>query len=229
MAPVCDSTSSRIERLEDQSSKAVDSFFHHFLPDNHFSGGTTSYMNDVKIYGLHSPQVYHAVTAIGCLWILHRSNACDSSWSILAYESYGRSLEAVKCHLAAGVSPTDQMQSLWAILLLGIFELMQDRTGQGFLQHMSFGATRALEQLGPGFFRHGLARNFFLELRVLEISRCMLMSQPSLLARQIWKDLSQVIWIGAGASGWQRLDALLDIMVDCSDFVIRYVDLPMAG
>ena len=87
---------------------------------------------------------------------------------------------------------------------------------------MSFGATQALDTFGPEFFHHGRARRFFLEMRVFEVSRCILLSQPSLLAQKERNSLTDEIRAEENANDWHRMDTRLDIKVSCSDFVVRY-------
>ncbi len=207
--------------LQNSASVAVEYFFQQFLPTNSFSGLSSTYMYDVHLYSQSCPQVYHAVAAVGALSIRRCSGTKNPNWSRLAFESYERSLKALHSHLQAADSTGDQLQSLWSILLLGVFELMQDRTGQGFLQHLNLGVAQVVEYLGPQAFRQGQARRFFLEMQLLEVNKSILLSQPSLLARTAWRELTEHSSQDGTAEACHVLETLPDIMACSSDFVVR--------
>lgn len=219
------------DTLQNLSFIAVNHFFQYFLSANNFSSQQSTYMYDVHLYNQSCQQVYHATTAVGALSLRRRSSTEGSKWSRLAYESYADSLKALRSHLQIEKSPANLLQDLWAILLLGIFEMMEDSTGQGFLQHMNSGVTKVLEQLGPAFFRHGLARRFFLEIRLLEVCKSILLSRPSLFAQQEWRELAECTWVGEDVEAREPVEDLLGTMVCISDFVTRLVnvDLQLCG
>ena len=208
--------------LEDQESKAVDHFFHNFLSVNSFSGRKRPYIFDTQSYSQTSSPIFHAVIAIGALWIRRASYSENVSWTTLAFQSYETALKALQSRLQSQGPIVNDVQDLWAILLLGVFELMHERTGQGFQQHMFYGAARAVESCGPGIFRQGPARRFFLELRYFEICRCIVFSQPSFLAKKKWQSLMDTIWADDYVREWRPMEALLDLMVLCSEFAVRY-------
>ena len=97
---------------------------------------------------------------------------------------------------------------------------MYDPTGQGWIKHTMFGTSKILELLGADACRTGEARDFFLEVRVFEVSRAVLFTSSTILAQPAWVELSKELW--AGTEGWHPKEALLDLMIQCSDLASRY-------
>ncbi|OHF02222.1 hypothetical protein CORC01_02502 [Colletotrichum orchidophilum] len=110
---------------------------------------------------------------------------------------------------------------LWSTFFLGLFELMQDASGQKWLQHMVFGTSQALIASGPSACMSGTMRNFFIQARTFEVCRSIIFNQSSFLAAPEWMkltgSLSQTATMKDHASlDHASLDDLLNLVVLCS-------------
>ncbi|KAF4975554.1 hypothetical protein FZEAL_7669 [Fusarium zealandicum] len=110
---------------------------------------------------------------------------------------------------------------LWTTHLLGLFELMGDATGQGWLQHLVHGTSRALVATGPLAFQSGSGKRFFMEIKIFEVCRAIIFNETSFLANPDWRCLSSKLHDPAEDYESHRLDALLDIIVLCSTLRTR--------
>ncbi|KAK3307664.1 uncharacterized protein B0T15DRAFT_554596 [Chaetomium strumarium] len=119
---------------------------------------------------------------------------------------------------------------LWTTLLLGLFELITDPSGDSWLQHLVHGTSQALMAGGPSACISGPCSRFFAESKVFEVCRAIVFNRPTFLADEEWLSLSASL---RASSNWstaqQRLDALLDMVVMCSSLRVRYVRMPCAA
>ena len=93
---------------------------------------------------------------------------------------------------------------------------MYDATGESWLRHILHGTSKILQLRGPNAHLTGPGRSFFLTVRVFEICRAIIYSEPSFLCDEDWKSLAEQIWHGDLASEWHPKEALFDLMLDCS-------------
>lgn len=138
-------------------------------------------------------------------------------------ESYQQAIRQLSESLSGVQERNDTLANLWTMLILSIFELISDPTGEAFLQHIGVGVAEVVESLGPGFFREGRARRFFIEWRSFELSRCVLLTRPSVLGQERWLEHSR--WARGEESEMhaEHFDGLMDIVFRCVDFVRRWV------
>jgi len=122
----------------------------------------------------------------------------------------------------------DDVQSrariLWTTLLLGLFELMNDSTGEGWLQHHIHGTSQALIASGPSTCISGPCRRFFTESKIFEVCRAIVFNQPTFLAEEKWMALSASLRASSTSSSQKALDALLDIVVMCASLRVKAAD-----
>lgn len=69
----------------------------------------------------------------------------------------------------------------------------------------------------------GAGRRFFLATRIFEISRAIIYSSETFLARAEWQSLMGHMWVGGGAKDWHPKEALYDLMISCSALGVRSV------
>ncbi|RSM07307.1 hypothetical protein CDV31_008672 [Fusarium ambrosium] len=142
-----------------------------------------------------------------------------------AVNHYSKSVAGLRTALDQFANlPNLRHSILWTTHLLGLFELMSDTTGQGWLQHLVHGTSNALVATGPLAFESGLGKRFFTEIRIFEVCRAIIFNEPSFLADPGWQNLSAKLQ-GLDADQSHPLDALLDIIVLCSTLRVRASNL----
>ena len=97
---------------------------------------------------------------------------------------------------------------------------MNSESGDGWLVHMVHGTGAALQASGPSLCMSGLGQSFFLQARVFEISRALLLGDSTFLSNPQWAAPCQALYGGKERSG-QALDELLNIIVRCSRLRVR--------
>ncbi|KAB5582959.1 C6 finger domain protein [Coniochaeta sp. 2T2.1] len=192
-------------------------YFDVFVKRNTFVASTATYNTDIKkLLGTESGSyLTHAVTALGALQSSKLNPSTRNEDSCAALQAYSSSLIALQETMTHSNSPS-RLHVLWTTLFLGLFELMHDESGEGWLMHMVHGTTNALQASGPSACRSGPGRSFFLQARVFEVSRALLLGEPTFLSNPEWRGLSETFEVEDVASCTFPLDRLLDIIVDCS-------------
>ncbi|CAG7559002.1 unnamed protein product [Fusarium equiseti] len=109
---------------------------------------------------------------------------------------------------------------LWTTHLLGLFELMTDATGQGWVQHLVGGTSKALVAAGPTVCLTGRGKRFFTEIRIFEVCRAIIFNEPTFLANSEWRLLTAGMQPDAQGDD-HGLNALLDIITLCSTLRVR--------
>ncbi|KAL7927065.1 fungal-specific transcription factor domain-containing protein [Trichoderma austrokoningii] len=195
-------------------------YFDVFAKRNNFTGKQHQFVDEVKqLSGLHSyPYLMDAMVSIGAIQAV-KLNAPDApprnECLTTALEHYSKSIVGLRDSINNARKRDDSQQNtvLWTTLLLGLFELINDETGNNWQQHMAHGTVKALEASGPMNCRAGPSRAFFVQARVFEVSRTILENEPTFLTQPKWMDLSRKMWTGEHGNEWHPLDSLLDIMV----------------
>lgn len=93
---------------------------------------------------------------------------------------------------------------------------MYDISGEGFVKHILYGTSKILQSRGPAAYLTGRGRSFFLTVRVFEISRTLIYSEPTFLHQESWKAVSTRLWEGSLLNEWHPKEALFDLMLECS-------------
>ncbi|KAL7796775.1 fungal-specific transcription factor domain-containing protein [Trichoderma ceciliae] len=203
-------------------------YFDVFAGRNNFTGKQRSFVDDVKqLSGLHSSSyLMDAMLSIGAIQAvkLKASSVPPRSECLAtALEYYSKSIIGLRDSINSPRKGDDGLQNtvLWTTLFLGLFELINDETGDGWQQHMTHGTAKALEASGPINCRAGPSRKFFVQARIFEVSRTILANESTFLTRPEWMDLSRRMWIGEHGDEWHPLDSLLDIMAMVSKLRVR--------
>lgn len=97
--------------------------------------------------------------------------------------------------------------------MLTQIKLLQDASGQKWLQHMVFGTAQALVASGAAACKSGTMRTFFVQARTFEACRAIIFNQPSFLANPEWISLTD------GPS--TNLSEILKLVVLCSSLRVR--------
>lgn len=98
---------------------------------------------------------------------------------------------------------------------------MNSESGDGWLVHMVHGTGAALQASGPSSCMSGPGQSFFLQARVFEVSRALLLGESTFLSNPEWIALSESIRAN-GRDSHRSLDALLDLIVRCSNLRVKY-------
>ncbi|KAL6876916.1 fungal-specific transcription factor domain-containing protein [Trichoderma novae-zelandiae] len=203
-------------------------YFDVFAGRNNFTGKKTSLVEHVKqLSGLHScSYLTDAMLSLGAIQAV-KLNAPDapprSECLATALEYYSKSIMGLRDSINNTRRGDDSLHDtvLWATLFLGLFELINDETGDGWQQHMTHGTAKALEASGPSNCRAGSSRGFFVQARIFEVSRSILGNESTFLTQPGWMELSREMWTGEHGDEWHPLDSLLDIMVMVSRLRVR--------
>ncbi|KAK3294697.1 uncharacterized protein B0H64DRAFT_463688 [Chaetomium fimeti] len=227
---------SKMVKLPPRSDPALlyFSYYHAFLQNNKFSSLETPQEDAGQLMRHGDPEAFlrDAMLSLGALQASKLSAVQKSKRAHYqsALESYTRAIAGLRHalsrpgrnnepHLRAGI--------LWTTLLLGLFELMNDATGDGWLQHLVHGTAQALIAGSPSACISGSCSRFFTESKIFEVCRAILFNQPSFLAEDGWMALSASL--RSSSTTWNKsqkaLDSLLDIVVLCSSLRVRAAEL----
>lgn len=98
---------------------------------------------------------------------------------------------------------------------------MYDTTAVAWHAHMGFGSSVLLEVFGPLSFCCGRSLSIYREMRLFEISRSVLSSEPTLLAQENWLLHDEVC--RTLVSDWGLLETAFDLLLRCSTLSQRSV------
>ncbi|RKL39834.1 hypothetical protein BFJ72_g6561 [Fusarium proliferatum] len=172
--------------------------------------------------------LHDAVLSLGAMQAvkLNASEGVDPSKTYnLAVHHYSKSVFGLRNALEKfDQEPSARHRILWTTHLLGLFELMTDATGEGWIQHLVHGTSKALVAAGPTSCQSGHGRRFFTEIRIFEVCRAIISNEPTFLAEADWRCLTQEMRAREQGNG-DALDELLDIIVSCSTLRVRAANL----
>ncbi|KAF5647956.1 hypothetical protein F52700_1169 [Fusarium sp. NRRL 52700] len=157
---------------------------------------------------------------------LNASEGVDPSKTYnLAVHHYSKSVLGLRNALEKfDQEPSARHRILWTTHLLGLFELMTDATGEGWVQHLVHGTSKALVAAGPTSCQSGHGHRFFTEIRIFEVCRAIIFNEPTFLAEANWRCLTREMR-AKDQSNNESLDELLDIIVSCSTLRVRAINL----
>ncbi|KAK8062835.1 hypothetical protein PG997_014932, partial [Apiospora hydei] len=204
-------------------------YFEIFVQRNIFTPNVALYNRDIqRLLGTGSGQfLHHAVLALGALQssrIGAESRANRKEYEYAALEAYSTSLTALRDTMANCPSPP-RLMVFWTTLFLGIFELMQGKTGDGWLMHMVHGTASALQAAGPLACQSGLGLAFFHQARIFEASRALLLGERSFLSNPEWDRFTRNLSRVDGLVQRSRLDDILNVIVQCSKLRAQVVQM----
>ncbi|GFG07891.1 hypothetical protein IFM5058_03647 [Aspergillus udagawae] len=127
----------------------VKHFFSDFLARNDFGGPLD--LGTVISEFQRSPSLYQASIALGALDLSKRPLLTmplgRKDASVGALTAYHTSIAQLKDEIVSNRGPRDV--NLWTTFFLGLFELMQDMTGEGWVKHFLYGTSKMLQLRGP--------------------------------------------------------------------------------
>ncbi|KAF4453683.1 hypothetical protein F53441_3692 [Fusarium austroafricanum] len=201
-------------------------YFDIFLRCNNFNPKTEVLSDVLSLMKDQSSGTFlhDAVLSLGAMQAtkLNSSEGIDSSKTYnLAVYHYSKSVMGLRHALEKfDQVPSARHRILWTTHLLGLFELMSDSTGQGWIQHLVHGTSKALVAAGPTACQSGRGRRFFTEIRIFEVCRAIIFNAPTFLATSDWRNLTDEM-LTKDRDGAHSLDELLDIIVSCSSLRVR--------
>ncbi|KAF4500974.1 hypothetical protein FAGAP_2815 [Fusarium agapanthi] len=143
----------------------------------------------------------------------------------LAVYHYSKSVLGLRSALEKfDQEPSARHRILWTTHLLGLFELMTDATGEGWIQHLVHGTSKALVTAGPTSCISGHGQRFFTEIRIFEVCRAIIFNEPTFLATADWRCLTREMRV-KDQDNSDSLDELLDTIVSCSTLRVRAISL----
>ncbi|KAG0647606.1 Uncharacterized protein D0Z07_6868, partial [Hyphodiscus hymeniophilus] len=206
----------------DDSALFVGHFFSGFLAANQF-GGTLDIDTIVSQFQ-SSASLYQVSIAVGALDISNKSGRTRierSEAKLGALNAYRICVVTLRNEISnREIKQSDAC--LWTTFFLGLFELMYDDTGEGFVKHFLHGTSKILQLRGPGAHLEGTGRSFFLTVRVLEICRALIYSnysEPTFLCQNDWVEVTKRIW--DAIEDLHPKEHLFDLMVCCSSLSDR--------
>ncbi|KAK1598204.1 uncharacterized protein LY79DRAFT_598583 [Colletotrichum navitas] len=198
-------------------------YFDLFVRRNSFTGREPFFLADVQnavkssgtMQRYPCPCLLDAMLALGAMHATLIGALEYQAGLRFATESYMKSVAGLR-EAVTSFSSSQRDTILWTTLFLGLFELMQDASGQKWLQHMVFGTSKALIASGPATCNSGTMRRFFVQARSFEVCRSIIFNQPSFLAAPEWIDLTDSLSKSSVAMAQDSLDELLKLIVLCS-------------
>lgn len=184
--------------------------------------GPADQFRDVMPLLRESSALQQALVAVSALDAEKHNPKSRHTGSGSALEHYRAGISSVQSELSNPNLRTN-VSVLWSTFFLGLFELMFDTTGEGWLKHFLHGTSALLEYRGPDAHRDGAGRRFFLAVRVFEISRALIYSSESFLAKNEWRHLMMKIWSEDSMREWHPKEALFDLMMSCSTLTSRSI------
>ncbi|KAH8679029.1 hypothetical protein BGZ60DRAFT_402378 [Tricladium varicosporioides] len=208
----------------DPDSKLSKHFFSAFLLANDFTTTNGFDCHSIARLSQSNSGLKNAVTAIVTLDASRRSQQLapekKHAARAMALNAYRNSLASLRRDLE-DQNILDNSAFLWSTFLLGIFELMYDVTGEGWVKHILYGTSKILQLRGPAAHASGSGRSFFLTFRVFEVCRALIYNDSTFLDQPGWRLLMEEIWTGSGAVDWHPREALLNLMISCSSLSMR--------
>ncbi|KAH0284074.1 hypothetical protein M436DRAFT_75823 [Aureobasidium namibiae CBS 147.97] len=202
----------------EHSNNVLNIFLTRFVGENSFTGCSSTWFADIQTYFASDKAVHHALKALSQLYAYRESNSDQTRNKRLALESYQTAVLSVRQVVDAEHAKIPQ-SLVSSTFLLGLFELMYDPTGEGWIKHTMFGTSRILQHLGPEAFRSGLGLSFFNQMRMFEVSRSLLFSESSFLVQSPWMNLMDTD-INT-VNDVHPMNDLLNLMIKCSDHCAR--------
>ncbi|EPE33622.1 hypothetical protein GLAREA_06635 [Glarea lozoyensis ATCC 20868] len=145
---------------QDVSQNFISHFFTEYLIRNDFASGSLDLDAIISNFQI-SPSLYYVLLAVGALDMSKNplsSPAARKSATTAALTSYQKSISSFRTDLQL-TKLTQNDAALWTTFFLGIFELMCDISGEGWVKHILHGTSQILKARGPGAHLEGRGRS----------------------------------------------------------------------
>ncbi|KAF6813085.1 C6 finger domain-containing protein [Colletotrichum sojae] len=208
-------------------------YFDLFVRTNSFTGREPAFIADVQHLmktassnlSPHHPSrsLFNAMLALGAMQAHDQGAMSQHNNLSFALRSYHHSVVDLRSAVS-NFSPSRRESIAWTTFFLGLFELLQDSSGQKWLQHMVFGTAQALVASGPAACRSGGMRTFFVQARTFEACRSIIFNQPSFLSNPDWMSLTEKVCFSS-----TNLSGILKMVVLCSSLRVRTAEFTRAA
>ncbi|OQD69739.1 hypothetical protein PENPOL_c002G04523 [Penicillium polonicum] len=206
---------------KDDGTRLLD-YFASFIQHNMFTTSFAAIVSDLLPLISTSPVLYHAVIAVGTLDANRhtggRALQGGKSPYVDSMTSYHKSMGILRSSLGN----RDVMQKddiLWATFFLGLFELLSDESGEGWVKHMLYGTSKMLQLAGPTDCMSSARRIFYDLFRVLEASRALIYNEETILSQECWLGLQKSL--SSSAIRWDAIEEIITLMIETSAFSLR--------
>ncbi|OGE47451.1 hypothetical protein PENARI_c044G04319 [Penicillium arizonense] len=205
----------------DKGTRFLD-YFVSFIQQNMFTMRFSSIVPDLLPLISTSPVLYNAVIAVGALeanrHFAGRTLQGEEPPYVDSMTSYHKSIGILRSCL--GKSNVMQREDvLWATFFLGLFELLSDDSGEGWVKHMLYGTSKMFQLAGPSDCMSSARRIFYDLFRILEASRALLYNEETILSQECWVLLQKTL--SSNASRWEPMEEIITIMIQTSTFSLR--------
>ncbi|KXG52203.1 Protein of unknown function DUF3468 [Penicillium griseofulvum] len=206
---------------KDNGTRLLD-YFVSFIQQNMFTTGFSSILPDLLPLISTSPLLYHAVIAVGALNANRQTGGRalqgEKPPFVDAMTSYHKSIGILRsCVENDNVMQREDV--LWATFFLGLFELLSDDSGEGWVKHMLYGTSRMLQLAGPSHCMSSPRRIFYDLFRILEASRALLFGEETILSQESWLQLQKTL--SSTAARWEPLEEIITLMIQASAFSLQ--------
>ncbi|KAJ5971288.1 uncharacterized protein N7479_001206 [Penicillium vulpinum] len=206
---------------KDKGSRLLD-YFVSFIQRNMFTISFSSIVPDLLPLISTSPILYHAVIAVGALDANRHTGGRgvqgENSPYVDAMSSYHMSIGILRS-CVGNKNVMQREDVLWATFFLGLFELLSDDSGEGWVKHMLYGTSKMLQLAGPSDCMSPVRRMFYDLFRTLEASRALLYDDETILSQECWDRLQTTL--SSKATRWEPMDEIITLMIQTSAFSRR--------
>ncbi|KXH33569.1 hypothetical protein CNYM01_08772 [Colletotrichum nymphaeae SA-01] len=163
------------------------------------------------------------VTAIGALEASRRATVRSSRDQqppyTVAFLSYGEAMKTLRARLQ--VSDAFRCGGvLWCTLLLGLFELMTETSGDMWAKHMLYGTARIIQSVMATSTSCQLDKRLFGAFRSLEANRAILYGENTFLSQEPWSKSRQELVANPGS----QVETIFDLLIEISSFSKAFFD-----
>ncbi|KAG8355340.1 hypothetical protein FVEN_g6776 [Fusarium venenatum] len=198
-------------------------YFDLFMQRCQFTKGSTNLASDLLPLLQSCAPLREVTIAIGALEASRRATVhigSDRPAPInVAFGSYGRSIQKLQDRLQSSDALRCQ-GVLWCTLLLGLFELMTQVSGDPWANHMLYGTSKILQSSGITKPSGKLGAQFFGAFNWLEANRAILYGEDTMLSEEEWQTCYQTL---PSASDSQA-DTIFEIFIEISSFSKKFFD-----
>ena len=172
----------------DWADRCITHLFTSFVRQHDFTGQPHGQYQDLERLIHSSPCLQNAALALSSLDLESKEHAASGSGQNDALKYYGNAITLLRSELGRENRESGNQDSLlWSTLLLGMFELMYDTTGDGFLFHFVQGTSALLRAQGPAYCLQKDHRRFFRLARMFEMSRAVVFWNDTFLQETQWQ------------------------------------------
>ena len=196
--------------------RCIDLCFDYFRRDR-FSTASYTLGRDIQPLLQSSGSVRYAAMAIGAL---NASRLGTPLLLTVAYRSYQHSMQALRQSIDV-YDHSSREAVLWTSLLLGVFELLADSSGDAWPKHMLCGVSRILKNTRSVDGPSSLDRAFIEMFSILEANRAIMYGNTTMLADAEWEPSRR---LSIGDVAWCPMSEILTLVVCISTWSVGFLE-----